>query len=601
MDRRNAVTVQLLCLALTAVLVIHLVADAVQWLPVGATAYLRQVPADLATLTLVGLTWCLIRRGATRPAFAVLTGGMVVVLAVSLVARGYHFHQLFLLRTFGVVLALPALLLGRRALWASATAIALGCALGTLRDHGYLGGHGPLPMESSAVGILGSTLLTMAVFVLVMDRFGSTLREAFTDLLDRQNGLEAAAAELARKNRDLAEEVRRRQETEAQLVEAQKLKAIGELSAGVAHDFNNLLTGVIGFADLAIRGLPADSPVAPDLDEIRRAAQRGARLTGQLLAFARRQDARPSRIHVETVVAGMTKLMEKLLGDADGLRVELSPTRWTVCMDPSQLEQVLMNLIVNARDATAAGGTVTVTTGHRRLDTPLAGLAAGDYVALTVTDTGSGMDEATRLRVFEPFYSTKPQGQGTGLGLAVCHGLVHQAGGAIQVLSQPGAGSSFEVLLPRVAGEPEADRATAVVPGRGGGETILVVDDDLSVRATIVRSLRDLGYDVFEARDPDDAVAVLRAHASPVHLVLTDVIMPGGGGPALVARLRRIRPGLRVLLMSGFAGRLPGRLDMVEAGGPMLGKPFTTDELDQAIRAALAQPAAAPAGAPAPA
>jgi signal transduction histidine kinase/ActR/RegA family two-component response regulator len=589
-DRRNAVTVQVLCLGLTVLLAVHVGASAVELLPRGFGVFLAEVPASSLSLAATLTAWWLIRRGEVRPAFWLVSGGMVLILSVSLVIRGYHYHQVFLLRTLGVVLALAALLLGRRALWICVAAIVAGCAIGALRDKGYLGGAGPLPLESPPLGMLGSTLLTLALFALVMDRFGSTLRQGFAALLDRQSRLEATARELEQKNQGLAEEITRRQQTEALLVEAQKLKAVGELSSGVAHDFNNLLTVVMGFADLAQRNVSPGSAVSLDLDEIRLAAQRGAELTRQLLAFARRQRNRPRRVQVESVVRGMNKLLQQLVGPRLQLRLELAPNGWTVRIDPAQFEQVLVNLVVNARDASPNGGTVTIATRRQALGLvrgPSQSLPPGDYVSMTVTDTGTGMDEHTRSRIFEPFFSTKPNGRGTGLGLAMCHGIVQQAGGAILVISAPDGGSSFEVLLPRVAGAPDVDEAELVPVGQGGSETILDVDDDLTVRAATVRLLRQLGYEVLEARDPDDAVAVVRGHQWPIHLVLSDVIMPGGGGEALVERVHHLRPGLRVLFMSGYAGEPPGRFGVTARDLPLLSKPFTSAELDRAIRATL--------------
>jgi signal transduction histidine kinase/CheY-like chemotaxis protein len=589
-DRRNAVTMQIFCLALTVLLLITLGANGVGTLSRGFGAFLAQVPATLLSLAATLVAWWLIRRGRIRPAFWLVSGGMVLILSVSLVIRGYYYHQLFMLRTSGIVLAMAALLLGRRALWTCLGSILICASIGILRDRGPLQGVAPEPLEDTPLGMFGSTVLTLTLFGLVMDRFGATLREGFAALLDRQTKLEATARELEAKNQGLAEEITRREQTENLLVEAQKLKAVGELSSGVAHDFNNLLTGVMGFADLAQRSLPQDSAAYLDIEEIRVAAQKGAELTRQLLTFASRQRHRPRRIQVEPIIRGMSKLLQQLLGSRVLLRLELASDPWTVRIDPVQLEQVLVNLVVNARDATPDRGTVTITTGRRPQDDPTGlprGLPSGDYVSLAVIDTGTGMDEATRSRIFEPFFSTKPQGRGSGLGLPMCYGIVQQAEGAILVTSSPEGGSTFEVVLPRVAGAPELDETEELPTGRGGSEPILVVDDDLTVRAATVRLLRELGYQVLEARDPDDAVAVLRGHPWPIHLVLSDVVMPAGGGQALADRLHRLRPEVRILFMSGYAAEQPGRFGMIPGDQPLLSKPFTSADLDRAIRATL--------------
>jgi signal transduction histidine kinase len=590
LDRRNAITVQLFCLALSAVMVLTLAGDAARILGrQGMGAFFRATPGTWLSLVLIAATMVLIRRASARQGFRVLCGGFVAVLATSLVVRGFHYHAYFFLRTSAIVVALPALLLGRRALWTAVAALCTGAVLGELRDRGLLGGAGPLPADMSPLGLAGAALLTTLLLAMVLDRFVSALREAFSAAIERQRALEVTAAHLTETNRELAEEAARRQRAEHLLVEAQKLEAIGRLSGGVAHDFNNLLTGISGFAELVRRELPAGTPTATDLDEIVSAARRGGELTRQLLAFARQQRIEPRLLHLEGRVQSMRKIVNRLLGDHIQLELRLAPEPWTVRMDPGQLEQVLMNLAVNARDAMPGGGRLaiitercTVTAGE---SAPSPELGPGDYVRLTVRDNGVGIDEAVRARIFEPFFTTKAEGRGTGLGLATCYGIVRQAGGAIAVDSAPGRGSAFHIYLPRVPGEPDPDPQAIVPAASGGGQVVLVVEDDLFLRALVVRLLRGMGYAPLEARDPVDAEAVARAHGGPIDLLLTDVVMPGGGGRGLAEQLRAVRPEMKVLYMSGDTGVALARQDPVT---PLLEKPFGPGELADKLREVFA-------------
>jgi signal transduction histidine kinase len=590
MDRRNAVTVQVFCLALLAVMVFDVLVTVAA---VGSTGSLWQAlrlePASLVSIASLTLTLVLIRRGRVRAGFGVLSGSLVAILTVSLVLRGFHYHHYFLLRTAGVVLALPALLLGRRALWLSVGLLSGGALLGGLRDR--LWPTVAVVVEDSALGPVGSSVVTMLLLALVLDRFGSALREGYAAALDRQRELEAAAAELAASNKDLAEEVDRRRHAETLLVQAQKMEALGRVAGGVAHDFNNLLTSILGFADLCRSSLPAGSPQQADLEEIVAGARRGGQLTRQLLAFARQQQRAPRLIQLESRTRAMARMLERLLGEHFSLDLRMADTPSTVLMDPTQLEQVLVNMAVNARDAMPAGGTLTISTAP--VDGGAEGgvpwpeqLPRGDYVRIGVRDTGIGMDDATRERIFEPFFTTKEQGRGTGLGLATCYGIVSQAGGAITVDTGPGRGTEFQIYLPRASGAPEDGEGPSFAPSRGGDETVLVVEDDLSVRALAVRVLRGLGYQTLEARDPRDAETVAAGHPGAIDLLLTDVVMPGGDGRMLAQRLRAQRPHLRVLFMSGYAGQA----GLGASGHPFIDKPFTAGELGPRVRAVLDTP-----------
>ncbi|HSN90758.1 MAG TPA: ATP-binding protein [Anaeromyxobacteraceae bacterium] len=376
------------------------------------------------------------------------------------------------------------------------------------------------------------------------------------------------------------EDVTERRGLEEQLAHAQRLEGLGRLAGGVAHDFNNLLTVVLSNAQLAADELPLRSPLRDLVEPIREAAQRGTALTRQLLAFARKQAVSPAAVDLGGVVRGLGRLLQRLLGERVVLGVRLDPATWRVWMDPGQLEQVLVNLAVNARDAMPEGGRLTVTSRNETLPSTEAwsrGLAPGDYVHLAVTDTGSGMDESTRVRVFEPFFTTKGD-RGTGLGLATCHGIVQQAGGAIWVESEPGRGASFHFLLPRHADAEEAAVPTATPSPRSLPATVLVVEDDDGVRRAAARSLRRAGYGVLAASSGPEALRLAAEHGGPIDLLLSDVGLPGMSGPELAGRLGAQRPGLRVAFVSGYSpddreGALPG------PGAAVLAKPYAAEEL----------------------
>ncbi|HXE58474.1 MAG TPA: ATP-binding protein, partial [Gemmatimonadales bacterium] len=365
----------------------------------------------------------------------------------------------------------------------------------------------------------------------------------------------------------------------------------GRLAGGVAHDFNNLLTAMLGHADLVLAELPAGHPVRTDVEEIQRAGQRAASLTRQLLAFSRKQLLQPKVIDLNRTVGELQHMLCRLIPENIEVRLDLMPTPIHVCADPGQIQQVLLNLVVNARDAMEAGGILGIASGLAELTPELAPLYdvddPGEYAYLAVSDTGKGMDEATRRRIFEPFFTTKPQGQGTGLGLATVYGIVRQSNGYIWVHSEPGGGSVFVVFLPRVAapaascGEPERR------PERRGTEVVLLVEDEASVRLLAARLLRRAGYTVLEAADGAEALELVLSDPGPIDLVLTDVVMPRLGGPDLVDRLLAERPGLKVLFMSGYSER-ELRTDAIPASKVrLLLKPFTPDALVATVRGVL--------------
>ena len=388
----------------------------------------------------------------------------------------------------------------------------------------------------------------------------------------------------------LIQDVTDRHHLEEQLLQSQKMEAIGQLAGGIAHDFNNLLTAILGFADLALQAIPAGDPVRDDIQEIEKAGAHAATLTAQLLAYARRQIIAPRRVDLNTMVGNLRPMLTRLLGEHIAIGIQPAADPWPVKVDPGQFEQVILNLAVNARDAMPTGGTLTFETRNlNEADRPehLGGLAPGDLVMLVARDTGQGMDETTRARVFEPFFTTKGLGEGTGLGLAMCYGIVTQAGGQITVDSAPGEGAVFSIYLPSAAGAPgeapESRSARGAAPT--GRETILVVEDDPLVRTLAIRVLKSCGYSVMSADSPRQALLV--ASERPVDLLLTDVVMPERSGRDLAVELRRHIPGLRVLYMSGYTSDEVVARGVHEASADFLQKPFTPAILARRVRETL--------------
>ncbi len=398
----------------------------------------------------------------------------------------------------------------------------------------------------------------------------------------------------------VATDVSERRSLEEQLRQSQKMEAVGQLAGGVAHDFNNILTAILGSAEFAIRGLGEGRTAETEVHQIREAAERARALTRQLLAFGRRQILQPVVVQLSAVVRDSLPLLERLIGEDIEVRVRPAPDEGHVRVDPAQFERVLANLIVNARDAMPQGGRITIETDNVELDEDYARThpeaEPGSYVLLAVSDTGVGMDAATRNRIFEPFFSTKERGTGSGLGLATVYGVVRQSGGHIWVYSEVGHGATFKIYVPRVApSEVPLGVATRPAPAAasvepGGGETVLVVEDDADVRRVVLRCLASLGYEVLSAATPDEAVALVGTYAGPIHLVFTDVVLPGMSGRALAGRLVAERPDLRVLYTSGFTEDAVVRRGVLTARIAFLGKPFTPADLAAAVRRALADP-----------
>jgi signal transduction histidine kinase/CheY-like chemotaxis protein len=370
-----------------------------------------------------------------------------------------------------------------------------------------------------------------------------------------------------------------------QLMRSQRLEGMGRLAAGIAHDFNNLLTVILSNAEFAYADLPAGSPIRDLIAPIHDASHRATALTRQLLAFSRRQPSAPEVIDLRAEVGGVLRLLQRLLGARVKLETRLGEC-WPVRIDPGQLEQVLLNLAINGRDALPSGGTIVVAAESERIEGGRAcalGLTPGEWVHLSVSDDGVGMEEEVRARCFEPFFSTKGD-RGTGLGLATCHGIVQQAGGQISVESAPGRGTTFHVHLPRHAG-PAEDRPRPHAVERSGearrGLTVLVAEDDLTVQQVARRSLEQAGYRVLAAQSGPEALRILESEPA-VDALLTDLVMPGMGGAELSAQARVIRPSLRVLFVSGFADDVT--LDgLARTGDPILMKPYTPTDLQKRL------------------
>jgi PAS domain S-box-containing protein len=385
------------------------------------------------------------------------------------------------------------------------------------------------------------------------------------------------------------------QQLEAQFLQAQKMEAVGRLAGGVAHDFNNLLTVITSYSTMALGSLRPQDPLREDMAEIKNAAERAARLTRQLLAFSRKQVMQPQVISLSVMATEMERMLQRLIGEDVTLELRLADDLGAVSADPGQIEQVLMNLVVNARDAMPGGGQVIIETANVDFSTELSmaelGRPAGRYVQLTVTDTGTGMSPETQANLFEPFFTTKPAGQGTGLGLSTVYGIVKQSGGDIHIRSELGCGTSVRIFFPRLEDEvPKPVRASRVKSlATAATETVLLVEDDESLRNLAARVLRDAGYTVLDTRSATEAVLLGTHHEGTIDLLLTDVVMPQMSGRTVTELLTKQRPELRVLYMSGYTDDVVVKRGVLTTGTAFLQKPFTPEQLLQKVRSALAE------------
>ena len=427
----------------------------------------------------------------------------------------------------------------------------------------------------------------------------AAMRAGANDYVMKSN-LKRLAPAIERELREVA--VRHeRQGLESQLRQSQKMEAVGRLAGGVAHDFNNLLTAIMGYGQLMAMRMKPDDPAHRDAEEILKAATRASLLTRQLLAFSRREVIQPRLLDLNVIMSDMGKMLRRLIGESIDLAIVPGEELWAVKADAGHMEQVLMNLAVNARDAMPEGGRLTIETSNIDLGEIYVGehvaVKPGAYVLLAVSDTGTGMDEETRARIFEPFFTTKGPETGTGLGLSTVYGIVQQWGGAIQVYTELGWGTSFKVYLPRAAGAAEtaAVRAENITELPRGSETILLVEDQDAVASVIRATLHLCGYQVLEAHNGGEALTVLERHDGPVHLLLSDIVMPVMGGSELAARLRGVRPETRVLFISGFSERALSAYGDQESGFSFLQKPFMPESLARKVRDVLDATAASAA------
>jgi two-component system, cell cycle sensor histidine kinase and response regulator CckA len=414
--------------------------------------------------------------------------------------------------------------------------------------------------------------------------------QSFTVLFDRNNGVAGFSLAI----RDLTDQdgASSLRQTEAQLRQAQRLEAVGRLASGIAHDFKNLLTAIQGHAQFLTEDLEPEHPSRADVDEILHSSERAAALTRQLLAFSRGQSLEPESLQLNNIVSAMERLLRRVISEDIAVESVLDPELWTVRADPSQIEQILVNLMVNARDAMPHGGRITIKTANAELATSYAQrreeVEPGEYVMLAISDTGIGMDRETQARIFEPFFTTKGPDKGTGLGLSTVFGIIKQMGGHVYVYSEPGQGSTFKIYFPR---------ADAPLPAHVGGvarqheshdrEAVLVVEDDDSVRALARRVLESRGYRVWVSSSAEEALQILREYAAELSIVLTDVVLPALSGHDLVEQIRDNWPHLGIIFMSGYTDEEMRRHGGIGASDAFLEKPFTPEALAQRVREVL--------------
>jgi two-component system cell cycle sensor histidine kinase/response regulator CckA len=437
--------------------------------------------------------------------------------------------------------------------------------------------------EMMARKIAGEKVTAYEVDILAKD--GKRISVEVNTKLILQDGVPVGVQGIAR-------DVTERKHLEDQLRQSQKLEGIGQLAGGIAHDFNNLLTAINGYSSLALQRIEGNPSVKTYLEEIKKAGERAANLTRQLLAFGRKQILQPLPLNLNDTVTDMNKMLRRLIGEDIQLSAKLATDLKRVKADPGQIEQVLVNLIVNARDAMPHGGKLTIETANAELGREYAsthvGVDAGAYVVLVVSDTGTGMDEEVRRRIFEPFFTTKEKGKGTGLGLSTVYGIVKQSGGNISAYSERDHGTTFKVYLPALDSTPKSSEVKAVEsPIPGGSETVLLVEDEDVVRGLARQILEDAGYRVLVARQGEEAIRLCIEHATEIHLLLTDVVMPGAGGKEVADRLGALRPGIKVLFMSGYTDEAIVHHGVLDSNVKFIQKPFSPAALATKVREVL--------------
>jgi signal transduction histidine kinase len=443
--------------------------------------------------------------------------------------------------------------------------------------------------EAGFHGVLGFPVRVGGDIEGVVELFSRQVRMPEEELLRMIDDIALKIEQLAERTR--TEEALR--QAEAQLQQSQKMEAVGRLAGGVAHDFNNLLTVIRGYSELLVARMREGDPMRRDMEEVKKAADRASGLTRQLLAFSRRQFVAPKVVDLNALVTNMDGMLRRLLGeDIIELCAELDPEAGAILADPGQIEQVIMNLAVNAKDAMPHGGRLTIETRNvtvgNGVNPETIGVGPGSYVLLAVRDTGHGMTAETRSHIFEPFFTTKEKGKGTGLGLSTVYGIVKQSKGSITVQSAPGKGSIFRIYFPRVEQGSQGVGATgdAVAPARGK-ETILLVEDEPAVRGLVQETLRLHGYTVLEARHGIEALLTVAKHTGPIDLLLTDVVMPQMSGPEVAEKLHSLRPDTKVLYMSGYPDHPVFEQGKALIENAFLPKPFTPNVLAKKVREVL--------------
>jgi PAS domain S-box-containing protein len=390
----------------------------------------------------------------------------------------------------------------------------------------------------------------------------------------------------------IARDITERIELEDKLRQSQKLEAVGLLAGGIAHDFNNLLTVITGYSDLTLKRMPAEDPVRKNIEQIKDAGARAAELTGQLLAFSRKQVLKPTVHNLNSVITNIERMLKRIIRESVELKTDLAPDLSNIKADPGQIEQVIMNLAVNARDAMPNGGILTISTCNVSRGPEVLNIQdtcqPGEYVKMTVSDTGEGMSDETKRRMFEPFFTTKELGKGTGLGLATVHGIVKQSGGEIRVSSVVGEGTTFDIFFPCVDDEQEKQQwADRDVIDHSGTETILVVEDDANLRELVKTILVPNGYNVLSAADGSAALEICRTCPGQIHLLLTDVVMPQMSGITVRDRVVELLPDIKVLFMSGYIEESPSDKKLLKTGDALIQKPFNPDSLSKKVREIL--------------
>ncbi len=557
---------------------------------IASRAFLPGHMCSAALVLSMGCGVVLIRRGLFRAGAAVVVGAWTASVGLNLFALGLSANREHL-KWFVVPLAMAALLLGARAVLFGLAGVVLLLVAAAARDAGYLGGAGPQPIPEPWLGSAGAALIFFVLLAILLERLGSEMRRALAMALGREAELRHAFDELRGAHAALEKETGQRKQAEEALIRSQKLEALGRLSSGVAHDFNNLLTVIFASVASIEEQLPAGGQARDDAAEIRRASARAATLTRQLLAFARKQVTEPRAARLDQVVGELAPMLRRLLGEDVRIELRHEEDPWQAWVDPAQLDQVVMNLVVNARDAMPSGGRILIRTRNEQLaaeEAAAVGVAPGEYACIDVEDTGSGMDRATLDRAFEPFFTTKEMGRGTGLGLSTCYGIISQAGGGIGVTTAPGRGTTMRVYLPRVAAmAPALEEHRARVGARATGEYLLLVEDEPVVRALAAEALRRKGYRILEAGSAEQALEVLASHRGGIHLLVTDVVLPGEDGKRLAQRLASERPGLPVLYVSGYPESLIAERGLQGGRVDLLLKPFEPEDLARRVRAAL--------------